>query len=1185
MNTQITRRVFFWISFIVMFIQSQNEAFASHAQSADITYQCLGGNQYRINLSFYRDCAGVAAPTTASIDISSASCGQNLTLTLNPITGTGIEVSPICSQMATQCSGGSYPGVQEYKYSGIITLPMACTDWTFSFSLCCRNASINTIVNPSAENIYVEATLNNLNYPCNNSPTFSNPPIPFVCMGQPYCFNNGSSDADGDSLSYALIVPRTGPTTSVVYNSPYSASQPLLSSPPVTFDAVSGDMCMAPTQLEVTVFACLVTEWRNGVVIGTVMRDIQLRTINCTNNNPYVNGINNSGTYSMTACAGVPLSFMISSYDADSSQSVSLNWNNGIAGASFASSGGSRPVGTFTWIPSTTDISSASHCFTVTVRDDNCPYNGNQTFSFCITVTGPTITTSTTTANCNASNGTASAQVISGNGPFTYLWSAGGTNNIHNGLSAGTYTVTVTDAAGCSAAATATVGSGAAPGNLVINSANSSCYGSNNGTATANVNGGQPPYAYLWSNGATTSTIDSLAPGTYSVTVTTANGCVTNGAVTITQPVSSLNINPVSTNVLCNGGSDGTITLNVTGATGPYSYNWSGSGNLTGYINNLTAGNYSCIVSDANGCSITVNATITEPPMLSAIGMVINNVTCNGLSDGYAIASASGGTAPYYYSWNTSPIQNSQTATGLSHGNYFVTVTDSNGCTVNSSVSITEPSPLTLSSAAFPVSCNGLCNGQGIVIPAGGTPGYIYQWLPDGGTSASATGLCPGTYSATVTDGNGCTITASMSIVQPPPLTVAASGSTTICSGQNTTITAVASGGTGTYTYSWTGIGTGATQTVSPSASHIYNVTAMDANGCLSSASSVSIHVTSLTAANLVVSAPTTICFGNNAIISSAVSGDTGPVTIGWSGGLGSGNGPFTIVPPASITYTVTVTDVCGNSVTGSVPVTVHALPIVELSPQTITSCKEATLLFNENSGTNLNATFNWDFDDGSTSTSVTPSHTYYMTGHYNVNLSVISSYGCENSATTICNVVVNKMPDARFSAEALDGTTISPQYKFTNQSEDAVSYTWDFGDGSGSTVTSPEHSYPSKGEYKVMLIAVSNAGCVDSIMRSIEISPVFTLYIPNAFTPDNNGVNDNFIAKGAEVSDFNMMIFDRWGEMIYQTSDMQKGWDGTANHGSRTSESGVYVYKITVRDFEQRYHDYTGHVTLLTQE
>jgi gliding motility-associated-like protein len=1169
-----------------MFIQSQNEAFASHAQSADITYQCLGGNQYKISLSFYRDCAGVPAPNTATINISSASCGQNLTLTLNQVAGTGIEVSPICASMTTQCAGGAYPGVQEFKYSGVITLPVQCTDWTFGFSLCCRNASINTIMNPSSENIYVEALLNNLDFPCNSSPTFSNPPIPFVCMGQPYCFNNGSSDIDGDSLSYTLIAPRTSATTSVTYNPPYSASQPLISSPAVTFDNVSGDMCMSPTLIEVTVFAVLVQEWRSEVLVGSVMRDIQLRTINCTNNNPYVNGINNNGTYSLAACAGVPLNFVISSYDVDSSQNVSINWNNAIAGATFTASGGSRPAGTFSWTPTAADISTASHCFTVTVRDDNCPYNGSQTFSFCITVTGLTLSTSTTPANCGASNGTAEVQVVTGAGPYTYQWIGGGTNYDQSGLSAGTYSVVVTGAGGCSSSATAAVAAGATPANLVINSVSVGCYGAANGSATANVSGGQPPYTYLWTGGAGTSTISGLAAGIYNITVTTANGCISSAAVNITQPAAPVSFVSSQVNVTCSGNSNGSATVTPSGGTGAYTYSWNTSPvQTTATATNLAAGNYSAIIMDANGCTATATITITEPPALMANGMVVSNVSCNGLTDGFATVGASGGTGTYNYMWTTSPAQYTQSVNGLAPGNYFVTVSDANNCIANSFVTITEPPALALASAAYPVTCNGACDGQAVVIPSGGTPGYSYQWLPSGGTSASMTGLCPGTYSVTVTDGNGCTINNTLAVTQPPALTISASGATTICLGQNTNITAAASGGTGAYTYSWTGIGSGASQVVSPASPSTYSVTAIDANGCTSPVSTVAVNVTSLTAANLTVSGTSAICYGNSASISSAVSGSTGPVTVSWSGGLGAGNGPFTVSPPATTTYTVTVTDACGNSVTGSVPVVVNPLPQVDLSAQTLVACREANADFSESSGMNSSAQFSWDFGDGYASALQNPSHTYETTGMYNVSLTVTSSAGCVSTAATTCNVTVNSGSVAGFSPEAMDGTTISPAYAFHNESQNAVSCVWEFGDGTSAASASPQHVYAGKGEYLVTLYTTSNAGCMDTITKKIEIRPEFTIYIPNAFTPDGNNTNDYFTAKGDEITEFKMMIFDRWGEMIYQTEDIQTGWDGKANNGSKSAETGVYVYKITVRDFEQRYHDFTGHVTLLTQE
>ena len=1187
MNTQLKHTVFFCISFILLFIQSQNEALASHAQSADITYQCLGGNQYRINLSFYRDCAGAAAPTTVTINATSASCGQNRTLTLNKLPGTGIDVSPICNSMTTQCSGGTYPGVQEFKYTGIITLPMACNDWTFSFSLCCRNATIGSILNPASENIYVEARLNNLDFPCNSSPSFSNPPIPFVCVGTPYCFNNGSSDVDGDSLSYTLIAPRTSATTSVTYTGSYSQFQPLVSSPLVTFNNSTGDMCMTPTQIEVTVFAVLVQEWRNELLVGSVMRDIQLRTITCMNDNPYTSGINNTNQYTLTACAGTPINFNIATFDPDASQNVSLSWNNGIPAGTFTTSAGARPTGTFSWTPTAADINTAPHCFTVTVSDDNCPYNGSQTFSFCITVTGVVLSTVTTPENCNLSDGTAAVQVVSGTGSYTYQWlPSGGTGINASLLAAGTYTVNVSSSDGCSSSATAIVANGAQPANVVINSVNASCFGAATGSATANVTGGGGSYTYAWSNSASTATTNNLAAGVYSLSVTTAAGCVTNAAVTITQPASPVTSTSSLVNVRCNGFADGSATVIPAGGTGAYSYSWNTSPvQTTATATGLGAGTYSVIITDANGCSNSASVTIAEPAVLTANGIVVSNVSCNGLADGTATVGASGGTGAYTYNWLTTPAQTTQNATALAPGNYFVMVTDANNCFANSAVIITEPPALTISAAAFPISCFGAGDGQTVVIPAGGTPTYHYQWFPTGGTSASNTNLTPGTYSVNVTDDNGCLVSATLAVTQPTPVVVSATGSTTICLGQNTTISASATGGTGAYTYSWAGVGTGASQVISPLAPSTYSVIATDANGCTSSDASVAINVTSLTSANLAVSGATAICVGSTATIASSVSGNTGPVTTAWSGGLGSGSGPFTVTPLSSTTYTVTVTDVCGHSETSSVPVIVHPLPVIDIVPQSATACNEVTMNFVDNSTTNAGAQYSWSFGDGASSSQVSPWHTYGSSGVYNIGLTVTSPFGCVNAMGTTSTITVNTNSHAEFKSQAVDGTTISPVYRFHNLSSNSASYMWDFGDGTTSTISAPEHTYAQQGEYTVKLYTSSSAGCMDSTIDVIQIRPMFTIYIPNAFTPDGNGTNDLFSAKGDEISEFKMMIFDRWGEMIFQTDDINQGWDGKARGGSKPSENGVYVYKITVRDFEQRYHDYTGHVTLLAQE
>ena len=158
----------------------------------------------------------------------------------------------------------------------------------------------------------------------------------------------------------------------------------------------------------------------------------------------------------------------------------------------------------------------------------------------------------------------------------------------------------------------------------------------------------------------------------------------------------------------------------------------------------------------------------------------------------------------------------------------------------------------------------------------------------------------------------------------------------------------------------------------------------------------------------------------------------------------------------------------------------------------------------------------------------------------------------------------------------------LAPRVPFTNTSKNAVKNSWDFGDHTSSAEVNPVHVYQSVGTYTVSLMTVSPKGCVDSVSKVIEVIPEFSFYVPNAFTPDADGKNDVFNGKGEEIADFSMMIFDRWGELIYTTTDKDKGWDGRANNGSEIAQTGVYVYKIRLHDFKGNRHDYLGSVTLL---
>ena len=302
---------------------------------ADLTYECLGGNTYKIRLSFYRDCFGVAEPTDAIINISSASCGQNFDITCYKIPGTGQEITPICASVSTTCNGGSFTGIQEWIYEGTVTLPMQCTDWVFSFNLCCRNAAITTITTPDTDTFYIYATLNNTISPCNNSPVFSNKPVPFVCVGQQFCFNHGAFDADGDSLVYSLITPYQDPVTTVSYILPNSATQPLNSVPAMQFSTANGNICMTPQQIEVTVMAVLVEEYRNGVLIGSVERDIQVTVVVCTNSLPTLSGMDGTNNFTATICANQPFCFDVLSDDVDAGQNIFVDYDQEHSGGYF----------------------------------------------------------------------------------------------------------------------------------------------------------------------------------------------------------------------------------------------------------------------------------------------------------------------------------------------------------------------------------------------------------------------------------------------------------------------------------------------------------------------------------------------------------------------------------------------------------------------------------------------------------------------------------------------------------------------------------------------------------------------------------------------------------------------------------------------------------------------------------
>jgi gliding motility-associated-like protein len=371
--------------------------FGSHMMGADISYECLGGNQYRITLNVYRDCSGISMNGSYTVTISSASCGISQTLSLAQV-GTGVEVTPLCDSQLPQstCNGGTLPGVQQYVYQNTITLPQQCSDWIISttdLNFCCRNSSITNLQNASSQDLHVRALLNNTGGMCNNSPVFTTLPVPYICNGQLNNYNHGTVDIDGDSLVYTLTNALTTNGGNITYVGGLSPVNPMNVSGGFQFNGQTGQMTFTPSGLQVAVVAVLVQEYRNGVLIGSVMRDIQVVVLNCSNNLPQssapvnVNGgqiVNNR----IELCPGDNLSFQFNITDPNPSDvlTASDNVSTSIPGATmtYTNGAGNSLIGNFSWTPSAADTGLS--VFVVTVRDSACPTIGINTFSYSIYV-------------------------------------------------------------------------------------------------------------------------------------------------------------------------------------------------------------------------------------------------------------------------------------------------------------------------------------------------------------------------------------------------------------------------------------------------------------------------------------------------------------------------------------------------------------------------------------------------------------------------------------------------------------------------------------------------------------------------------------------------------------------------------------------------------------------------------
>lgn len=439
----------FYVFFIFLIIGLGNEAKASHAMGGDFSYVCIGNGAYSINLRIFRDCNGISLGSSANVTFASPTCGT-FNITLQNLGG-AIKRTPLCSSEDDVCDGGfngTY-GIEEMLYRGTINLPANCgDDWTMSWSLCCRNDAITTLTNGSSENMYIDAQLDNTaSANCNNSPAFNTDPTFFLCANQENRYTSAAVDTEGDDLVYSFIDCRSAATTSVGYVTLPAPALGLNGNIPLiattqTIDSETGEIVIFPTVTQVGVICIRVEEFRNGIKIGEIIRDLQFTVTDCqTNTLPILSGINGTadssgttGLYEIEVCAGVEAAFTIQGFDAEAvpsvqSQDLEITWNYGIQGASFITDYNlPYPVSEFKWTPTMADV--GEHVFFIGAGDNACPILGNNVYAYKVTVSpevsasiNSLIPTAPLPMNPLPNLDTAVLEVVTNTGNPNYTWS------------------------------------------------------------------------------------------------------------------------------------------------------------------------------------------------------------------------------------------------------------------------------------------------------------------------------------------------------------------------------------------------------------------------------------------------------------------------------------------------------------------------------------------------------------------------------------------------------------------------------------------------------------------------------------------------------------------------------------------------------------------------------------------
>ena len=595
-------------------------------------------------------------------------------------------------------------------------------------------------------------------------------------------------------------------------------------------------------------------------------------------------------------------------------------------------------------------------------------------------------------------------------------------------------------------------------------------------------------------------------------------------------------------------------------------------------VHQLQVGSYTVTITNEHNCTSINTVAITQPTELN-LETNSTDVICFGDNNGSINISVSGGIQPYSYTWNNG--ETSQNINNLTGGLYTVTITDANNCTINNSIQVFSiAAPLELSYQTNNNPCFGYNQGSINTTVVGGTPPYNYNWGHNSHDSILIN-LYTSSYSLTVSDANNCSVNAVIPITEPNKLVSSLGEDQKICKNTDLLIQSSTQGGIAPYLYSWNTGSIFDNITINISDSTSFSITVTDANNCTAS-DIISINTFNLpniyTTSNI-----DTVCPGDPVIITSNINVDASPYTYTVNGNLA--NIEQTVYPHQINTYLTQVTDACGNIANSQASIYTYNIPTLAISSDILKGCPPLTVNFNEASNIN-NATYNWSFgnNDNNHTGVNNPIHTFSQTGIYDVSLEVTTEQNCKIQQTITGMIEVYIKPEAMFEATPELVSFINPIIEFNNYSTNNYNNYWYFGDGKMSSTASPVHEFSNIGVYNITLIVESVHGCLDSVFNQVEVKDEFTLYVPTAFSPDGDGINDSFsaIGNGIDTDNFMLRVYDRWGEIIWESSDLYQQWNGTAKNRNNIVQNGTYKWLIICKDFNGIEYTKSGNVTVI---